>query len=431
MKGWLVATLIACSGLGVWCSAEQRQAAARPSIERRAPRAASFSWPQWRGPGRDGKIDPHMLPGRWPERLVRRWQVTVGEGHASPIVAGGGVFVFSREGEEEVLRRLDPATGRALWRRAYAAPYEMDPAARGHGKGPKSTPTYHNGRVFTLGISGILSCLDAVDGRVRWRHEFPRGSRPTSPLYGAAMSPLAVDDLLMAHVGGHDDGALTAFDAGTGTVRWRWTGDGPAYASPILLERDGVRQVVTQTQRQCVGVDVASGKLLWAWPFGTPYDQNCVTPVAIGELILFGGTRQPTFALRIRHRGGAWTAEKVWETREVTLYMSTPVADGSRLYGMSERRQGQLFTLDAATGKTLWTGDARLGENAALLDGGRVILVLSTGGELSVLRKSGGPLIRIARYNVAESPTWASPAVWGNRILVKDATTLSMWEAPA
>jgi outer membrane protein assembly factor BamB len=306
----------------------------------------------------------------------------------------------------------------------------MNPAARGHGKGPKSTPIYSDGRLFTIGITGILSCLDAGSGALRWRHEFSRQFRTTSPLYGTAMSPLVEQDLLIAHVGGHDDGALTAFDAKTGRVRWRWTGDGPAYASPIAVTIAGVRQVVTQTQRRCVAIAPDTGALLWSLPFTTPYDQNGVTPVAIGDLLVFGGHQQPTFACRVRKVATGWRAEKVWEAREATLYMSSPVASGSRLFGLTERRQGQLFALDGATGRVEWSGPGRLAENAAILDTGPVLLVLGTDAVLRVYRKTGPALAEVARYDVAQSPTWASPAVSGRRILIKDATALTLWEIP-
>jgi outer membrane protein assembly factor BamB len=341
---------------------------------------------------------------------------------------GNAAFVLTREGESEVARRLDLATGRQVWRSSYPAPYEMDAAARAHGKGPKSTPAYAGGALYTLGISGILTAFDAVTGRVRWRQGFAQQYRRTSPLYGAAMSPLVDRGLLIAHVGGHDDGALTAFDALTGRVRWRWTGDGPAYASPIVVTLGGVRQIVTQTQKSCLGIAADSGRLLWQVPLTTPYDQNCVTPVAAGDRLIFGGTDRPTFACRVIRRGAGWSVERVWETRDVTLYMSTPVVDGQRVYGMSERRRGQLFCLDAASGRVLWTGEGRFGENAALLDGGRVLLALTTDGALHVLQKEGVSLREVARYQVADSPTWASPAVLGNRLLIKDATGLAMWE---
>jgi len=163
-------------------------------------------------------------------------------------------------------------------------------------------------------------------------------------------------------------------------------------------------------------------------PFTTEYDQNILTPVAAGDRLIFGGIKKPTFALRVRKNGANWTTEKVWETREVTMYMSTPVASGNRLYGLSERRQGQMFCLDAANGKVLWTGEARFGENAAVFDGGSVLLALNPDADLWVFRKNGDALTVLTRYEVANSPTWASPAFAGRSILIKDASTLALWE---
>lgn len=385
-------------------------------------------WNQWRGPNRDGKVVGFQLPNPLPKQLTRMWKVEVGTGHSSPLVVGSSVFVFARQDNNEVVRCLELATGKEVWKQSYPAPYEMNPAAQGHGKGPKSTPVCSGGLLCTLGISGILSCFEAKTGRVVWRHEFSKSFKTTSPLYGAAMSPVVDNGLLIVHVGGHDDGALTAFDVKTGAVRWRWTGDGPGYASPIIVTLGGMRQVVTQTQKMCVGVSAQNGQLLWSIPFKTAYDQNAVTPVAVGDMIVFGGMRQPTFALRVRNNGNQWRAEKVWETTGATFYMSTPVASGNRLYGMSEKQGGQMCTIDAASGKVEWTGDARLSANAATFDTSSALLVLTTNSNLHVFQKNGAALAEIARYQVADSPTWASPAFIGNRVLVKDATSLALWE---
>src|ERR671938_134697 len=148
----------------------------------------------------------------------------------------------------------------------------MHPAARGHGKGPKSTPVLMSGKVYTLGITGVLSCHDARTGKLLWRKDFSKQYPNTSPLYGTAMSPVVDNGLLIAHVGGHDKGALTAFDAGTGTVKWSYEADGPAYSSPIVVNLAGVRQVVTFTQKEFVGVAAADGKLLWRLPAKSSYD---------------------------------------------------------------------------------------------------------------------------------------------------------------
>ncbi len=400
-------------------------------MHRQVATSTQIDWPQWRGPNRDGRLTAFVVPARWPARLARKWKVEVGEGHASPLVAGNSAYVFARAGEKEITRRLDFATGREIWRDAYSAPYTMNPAAQGHGKGPKSTPVYVNGSLYTLGISGILSCLDAASGKVRWRHDASARHKQTAPLYGTAMSPIVDRGLLIAHLGGHDDGELTAFDARSGRVRWRWTEDGPAYASPILVTLDGVRQIVTQTQKRCIGLATDSGKLLWSLPFTTAFDQNSITPVAAGDRLIFAGMRQPTFAVSVRKAGANWAAQKVWETRDVTMYMSTPVVSGKRLYGLSERRSGQMFCLDVDTGKTLWTGEGRLGDNASIWLAGPFVLALTTGADLIVYQKNGDALKEAARYQVADSPTWASPAFARDRLLAKDATTLALWAVPA
>ena len=388
--------------------------------------ALAQDWPQWRGPARDGRV-PGTLALSWPKALKPGWKVPVGIGYASPVVAGQRVFTFARNGENEVAASLDLATGKPIWTQSYPAPYNMNPAARSHGKGPKSTPVVQDGRLFTLGISGILSAFDAQTGRPIWRKDFTEQFRSGAPVFGAAMSPAVADGLLLAHVGGDGDGALTAFDAATGTVRWAWKGDGPAYASPVVADIGGVRQVVTQTQKQLVGLSLAKGDLLWSLPFTTPYEQNSVTPVVSGDIVIYSGLDQGLSALRVVRKGNGWATEPAWKTSDVSLYMSSPVLDGGRLYGFSHRNKGQYFAVDAATGKALWLGEGRQGDNAAVLVGRDVLLILTTQGELVVAKKDAPAFAPIATYTVADSATWAHPALAGATLLVKDAETLAQW----
>lgn len=383
----------------------------------------SQDWPQWRGPNRDGVAAGFQAPKSWPAQLKLKWKATVGEGYSSPTVAGRQVFLLSRQGEQEVVSSFDLETGKLLWRDSYPAAYEMNPAARSHGKGPKSTPVVGGGRLYTLGIGGVLSCYDTAAGKLRWRKEFGQ----TSPLYGTAMSPLLDGRLLIAHVGGHGRGALTAFDAETGAVRWSWDGDGPGYASPIAVGMDGVRQVVTQSQDHLAGVSAADGALLWKLPFRTPYTQNIVTPVLHRDLLIFSGLGQGVFAVRVARQGNGWAAAEVWRNSDVSMYMNSPVLAGNLLFGMSHRNKGQFFCLDAASGKTLWKDDGRQGENAAVLLAGAVLLILTNDGELIVTHPTDKGLQPVQRYRVADSATWAHPALVGNRILVKDAATLALW----
>ena len=392
-----------------------------------AATGVSADWPQWRGPGRDGLIPAFAPRAAWPNKLVAGWRVPVGIGHASPIVVGDRVYVFTREGEDEVLQALDLASGARAWRQAYPAPYSLNAAASSHGKGPKATPALADGRIFTLGIAGRLSAFDAASGRPLWQKDFAGQYRASSPLYGTATSPLVDRGLVIAWVGTDGDGALSAFDAATGAVRWTWKGDGPGYSSPVVAELGGVRQVVTQSQRNLLGVSVDKGALLWKIPFTTEYAQNSVTPVVAGDRVVYSGIGHPVKAVRPWREGGAWHAEPAWGNSEVTSYMSTPVLVGGRLCGLSARKKGQAFCLDAATGKTLWLSEGRDGDNAAVIAGGGVLFILSTDGELVVASPGGAAFARLARYTVASSATWAHPVVLPSGVVVKDVDSLAFW----
>jgi outer membrane protein assembly factor BamB len=229
------------------------------------------------------------------------------------------------------------------------------------------------------------------------------------------------------HVGGHDKGALTAFDANTGEVKWSWSGDGPSYASPLAADVDGVRQVITLTQDNVVGVSAADGRLLWRRPFTTEYTQNIINPLLVGNTLIIAGYQKPTAALRLVRKGDQWTTENVWENVAISLYMANGVLVGDTLFGLSHRSSGQYFLLDVKSGKTIWTGMPRQAENAAIVRAGNVVFSLEDDAELMVGRVSAAGVQELKRYTVASSATWAQPVISGNRILVKDVSSLALW----
>jgi len=395
------------------------------SQARQKPAATGSDWPQWRGPNRDGSI-PAALPTQWPQALKKRWETPVGAGHASPVVSGNRVVVIAREGDQEIVRALDVATGREIWRAAYPAPYIVNPAAWAHGPGPKSTPAIAGGRVFTLGIGGILSAFDLASGTLLWRVPAPR----VLPQYGTATSPLvdsAAGTSVIAHVGGHENGALTSFDAATGMPRWEWKGDGPGYGSPIIATFGGVRQVIAQTQKLLVGLNASNGALLWRLPFANDFDQNAFTPVVFQDLLINAGIDEPLTAIRPRLGGGKWSAETVWTNPQTPMFMSSPVLIGGTIYGLTSRSRGQFVAVDATSGKTLWHTQGREGENASILGSPSWLLASTTDGDLVVARANPQKYEEVRRYQITQSALWAHPAITGGSIIVKDVDKVICW----
>ena len=408
----VLAVLTALAAAGAVDDVSRAQQAAAPSTD----------WPQWRGPARDGLVGA-SLPSVWPEALKKNWESTVGTGHASPVVSGNRVVVIARQDNEEIVRALDLASGKEIWRAAYSAPYTVNSAAWSHGAGPKSTPAIAGGRVFTLGIGGILSAFDLTSGKLIWRVPAPA----ILPQYGTASSPLVDDSSVIAHVGGEQSGALTSFDVATGKPRWQWTGDGPGYGSPMIATFGGIRQVIAQTQKFLVGLNASTGALLWQLPFTTDFDQNAATPIVFQDFLVIAGIDWPLTAIRPKLDGGKWTVETVWTNPQTPMFMSSPVQIGGTVYGLTTRSRGQFVAVDATSGKTLWNTQGREGENASILGNRSWLLASTTDGVLVVARASPQRYDEVRRYQIAESAVWAHPAITGRSIIVKDVDKVICW----
>jgi outer membrane protein assembly factor BamB len=384
---------------------------------------ASLDYTQWRGPNRDGSTASFAEPTSWPDTLTRKWKVEVGLGYATPLVVGERIYIFSRQGESEVMSALEAATGKVLWKTGYPASFTSNQAAARHGQGPKSTPVFANGRLYSIGMTGIVTAFDAASGKQLWQ----KPGSDVMPLFTShAFSPLVDRGLVIFHVGGHNQGALTAFDVNTGAIKWSWNGDGPGYGSPILVELGGTRQIVTLTQQKFVGVDAGTGSLLWERPFVNSSITNAATPILYGQTLIVsnGG---PAFAFTLTNRNNQWTTENAWENADVPFRLSNAVVVGDLLFGLSTRNSGQYFGVDIKTGKTLWTSEGRQAGNAAIAKAGNSLFSLQDDGDLIVAHSSRTGFEPVRRYKVADSETWAQPAISGSRIFVKDVSTLALW----
>jgi outer membrane protein assembly factor BamB len=409
-------------------------------------------WPQWRGPNRDNKVTGFTAPATWPKELAQKWKVPVGDGDASPVLVGDKVYVFTREGGDEVIRCLDAGNGKELWQDKYAQQPAQVPMG-GH-KGPRSTPAVADGKVCALGVGGILSCLDADSGKVVWRKD-----SKDKPRFYTASSPLIVDGKCVAYLGGEGKGEVVAYDLASGDEKWKWPGEGPPYGSPVLMTVDGAKQVVTLTQKSLVGIDAADGKLLWQVPFSSRY--NSCTPIVDGQTVICsspgggrmgggggggGGAAGGTVAWKIEKEGDKVAAKELWKKPQAAGMYNTPVLKDGLLYALGSgggsgggggggrpgmgRGAANFFCMDAKTGDVLWTDKTQRGECGEVLDAGSVLLALTSNQELVAFEPGNKEYKEVAHFKVADKPTWAYPIVSGNRVFVKDADSLALWTIP-
>ncbi len=418
-------------------------------------KASAQDWPQWRGPNRDAKAADFKAPATWPQELTQRWKVDVGDGVSTPALADGKLFVFSRQDGNEITRCLDAATGKELWQDKYETGGVQGPAASF--AGPRSSPTVAQGMVVTLGVHGVLSCLDAATGAVVWRKDDFQGG---TPRFAASSSPIVVDGLCIAQLGSERDGGIVAYDLEKGTEKWKWTGSGPAYGSPVLLTIDGTQVIVAPTADKMAALAVADGNALWDIPY-TQGRYNAATPIVEGQTLIFAGPNRGISAETLALEGGKLTTSVLWSNPDNSVQFSTPVVKDGQLYGLST--VNNVFCINLADGQTVWTstlageaakveppapkqggdrpgggrrgggmrgGGMRGGGGAgygSVVDAGPVLLALTPAGELVVFQSNEKQYQLVGKYKVAEGQTYAYPIAAGSAIYIKDGNAVTMW----
>jgi outer membrane protein assembly factor BamB len=393
-----------------------------------AASAAEDYWPGLLGPKRDGRVSDFRSPKKWPAKLTKVWRIKVGSGYGSPLVAKGRVWQHAREGEDEIIHCLDLATGKSQWSKRYPTPFKMGGGADRHGKGPKSSPVYADGRVFVMSITGTLSAWDAASGKALWKSSLGKRFKVPHPYWGSSNSPIVDGNLVIAHFGNDEKGVLAALDVATGKELWTQGNDGTCYSSPLLADHYGIRQVIEWNHRAIVGVESKTGRLLWEYPFPhKTHNQNMPTPTFHDGQILVGGENRGIHGLSPKLKDGKWTVTKNWSQMEVALDMSSAIVADGLLFGMSHYKSGQLFCLDPKNGKILWSGPPRVGNNVAFLSVPGYVLALINTGEVRIIKATGQRYEQVASYRVADGGTWAPPVLLQRGILVKDREYLALW----
>jgi outer membrane protein assembly factor BamB len=363
----------------------------------------------------------------WPEKGPPvLWQKDVGEGYSGPVVAGNRVILFHRVGNEEVVECLDAATGAPQWKTTAPTRYSD---ALGKGDGPRSTPLVAGVRVYVLGPSGRLQCLDLKDGKRRWQKLLADDYRIPASFFGVGTSPLLEGNRLLVNVGARGAG-IVAFDRDTGKEVWKATSDEASYASPVAVTADGVRHVLFFTRAGLVSLDPDSGAVRFhkRWRSRINASVNAASPVvADGHVFLTACYGTGAVLLRLKKDG----VEEVWKKDEIlSCHYNTPLYRNGFLYGVDGREDlpptPELRCVEWKTGKVRWS-KKDFGCAAAIAVGDN-LLFLTESGDLVVAEARSDRYHEKARASVLSGPCRAHIALANGRLYGRDGKKLVCWD---
>lgn len=414
-----LAALVLIASMGVAAVAEA-DAASKPAV------TGDATWPQWRGPHRDGTT----VGAAWPESLAgleKRWRIEdLGPSYSGPIVAEDRVFTTETTGgDTEVVRAVDRASGKELWRASWPGKGSVPPYAMAHGDWIRSTPAYDGKSLFVGGINELVSAFDAVTGELRWRHDFPALFGTGVPPFGFVSSPLVDGDALYVQAAS----SLVKLDKTSGKVLWRTAEEnddittGGAFSSPVIAEIEDRRQLVVQSRSTLRGIDPATGAVLWSQAVPNFRGMNILTPDPWRETVFTSSFQNGSFLYRITQGETGLATETAWHYKG-SGNLSSPVIVGDHAY--LHLGNGRLTCIDLETGESTWTSTP-FGQYWSMAVRGDEILALDQRGELLLLRADPKALQILDRRSISDEETWAHVAVAGDEIFVRDLHGLTAY----
>jgi outer membrane protein assembly factor BamB len=395
--------------------------AAKEGADKSKPRSAPAVpayWTEFRGPNRDGIYAERPLLEAWPAGgLKPLWRQPAGGGYASFAVAGGVAFTIEQRRASEVVAAYDLLTGREMWTDSWPANFQESMG----GDGPRSTPTWHEGRLYALGAEGEFRCLEAATGKVLWRTNILQDAGAANLMWGMAASPLIVDEKVIVLPGGPNASAV-AYHKLTGKPVWKSQSDKQAYTSPMVVTLAGQRQLLVVSASRVMGLTVEDGKLLWEFPWTTEYDINASQPILLDgdHFFISAGYGHGAALVKVTRDGEKFRAEPVWKNIEMKNRFSSAVLRDGAIYGFDE---GIFACIDAKTGQRRWKG-GRYGYGQVLLSGDRLI-VLTEQGYLALVRATPERFEELARFSAIEGKTWNVPAISDGILLVRNAREMA------
>lgn len=387
------------------------------------------------GPNRDGMWKAPAFGTDWtahPPELL--WRRPLGKGWSSFTVSTAFALTQQQIGDDEHVTCIDLATGRDLW--SHADPQtrllleraENGGAAMG-GDGPRATPTIHGDRVYTMGSTGIVNCLDLESGDLVWSRHLLRDLGAETQRWGMANSPLILaKEQLVVFAGPDRNGpTLVACDLGSGETRWIAEGSGASYSSPRLLTLAGTAQIASVNYADVSGIDPATGATLWRHPWPGTFPK-VGQPIALSgdRLLVTASYGAGSLLLKLsRNEDGSFAVEPLWKSTYLKTKFSSAAVVGDHAYGLDE---GRLACIDLATGKRVWKNE-KFGFGQHLLFGDR-LLVQTEAGDVVIGRVAPEGFAETGRLHALSSMTWNTPAVAGRVLLARNDREATAWLLP-
>lgn len=398
--------------------------AGAPANEAASAHAVRNYWTNYRGPNRDGSYEEMPVMTQWPAGgLAPIWKQPIGQGYASFIVADGRAYTIEQRRGQEVATAYDVATGRELWKQGWNALY-TDVT----GDGPRATPTWDDGRIYALGATGELRCLDAKSGAVVWGKNILSDNQAGNLSWAMAASPLIVDDKVIVLPGGPSGKSVVAYNKMTGAPIWKALDDQQAYVSPMLTTLSGRRQILVVSSSRVVGLAPEDGSLLWSYVWDTSMGINASQPVVVSgnRFFISSGYGKGAALIEVSGSGKSFNARAIWENNNMKNKFNSSVVYQGHAYGLDE---GILTCVDVNTGERKWKG-GRYGYGQLVLANGHLI-VMSDNGELILVRATPQQHSEVARFQALQGKSWNYPAIAGGRLLVRNATEMAAFNIAA
>jgi outer membrane protein assembly factor BamB len=375
-----------------------------------SPAVTGADWPGFRGANRDGIVRGVRIATDWSASPpVEMWRRPIGPAWSSFAVHGDLLYTQEQRGNDEVVACYQLSTGKPVWRHSDAARFWESNG----GAGPRGTPTLSNGRVYTLGATGILNVLKADDGSVVWTRNVTAETKTKLPIWGFSSSPLVVGDIVVVATAG----TMAAYDLASGQPRWMGPNGGGGYSSPHLITIQGVPQILLLSATGATSVAAADGKTLWQHPLSS--GARIVQPglTAEGDILLHDGEGNAMRRIAVANGPGGWTVAERWEAFGLNPYFSDFVVHKGHVYGFSG---SSIACADLKDGERKWKGGSYGQGQLVLLPDQDLLLVLSEEGELALVGATTDQFKELARFPAIHGKTWNHPVVAGNVLLVRN-----------